>query len=381
MNIDPKILIAKAQAAGAPEPRTPIQWIKMETWDKDPVPQRPWLIRDRIPRRQPTLLSGEGAVGKSLLVLHLLASTALGRDWLGLLPDPGPAWYIGAEDETDELHIRTKEIARYYGVTYTDLVDEGFRMMSLCGEDAVLGAPNRHGIIEATDLFDQIYEQAGDIKPRCIALDASADVFAGNEIDRAQTRQFVSLLRKLAGVCDGSVILLSHPSLTGISSGTGLSGSTAWHNSVRARMYLTSAKAEQGEQPDSDLRELVFKKNQYGKIGDSVILRYQNGLFLPEKGLSSIEMAAAEQTADSLFLALLAQYANSGRNVSHKERANNFAPRAFAGEPEAKKLTKPLRALTDAMGRLFTANRIHVEQYGRHSNERLAIGPPQKVEP
>jgi hypothetical protein len=112
-----------------------------------------------------------------------------------------------------------------------------------------------------------------------------------------------------------------------------------------------------------------------------VILRYQRGLFLPEKGMSSIEMAAAEQTADTLFQALLTQYANSGRNVSHKERANNFAPRAFAGEPEGKKLPKALRSLTDAMARLFKANKIHVEQYGRHSNERLALGPSPLVKP
>ena len=213
---------------------------------RQPVPERGWLVRDRIPLRQPTLLSGEGAVGKSLLVLHLLAATALGRDWLGFMPEPGEAWYFGAEDDKDELHIRLSGIQKHYNVTFADLVDGGFRMKSLFAEDAILGAPNRSGIIEPTELYNQLYEQAGDIKPKAIAIDASADVFAGNEIDRTQTRQFVGLLRRLAGVCDGSVILLSHPSLTGISTGTGLSGSTAWHNSVRARMYFTSRKTGSG---------------------------------------------------------------------------------------------------------------------------------------
>src|SRR5262249_45043984 len=205
---------------------------------------------------------------------------------------------------------------------------------------AILGAPNRNGIIEPTELYNQIYEQAGDVKPKCIAFDASADVYAGNEIDRSQTRQFVGLLRKLASACQGSVILLSHPSLTGISSGSGLSGSTAWHNSVRARMYLTSLKPEQGEQPDSDLRVLEFKKNNYGPKGESIALRYRNGLFLPEAGMSSIEVAAAEQAANDLFLTLLARHTRSGRNVSHNKKANNFAPLVFANEPEAKKLLR-----------------------------------------
>ena len=52
-------------------------------------------------------------------------------------------------------------------------------------------------------------------------------MLAGNEIDRSQVRQFVGLMRKLAIAANGSVVLLAHPSLAGISSGTGLSGSTA----------------------------------------------------------------------------------------------------------------------------------------------------------
>ena len=42
------------------------------------------------------------------------------------------------------------------------------------------------------------------------------------------------------------------------------------------------AKATDGEQPDNDLRQLEFKKNQYGPIGETIVLRYQRGLFLPE---------------------------------------------------------------------------------------------------
>ena len=167
---------ALKKAAEPKPPRPPLTWIDIATWDATPVPERGWLVRDRIPLRQPTLLSGEGAVGKSLLVLHLLAATALGRDWLGFMPEPGEAWYFGAEDDKDELHIRLSGIQKHYNVTFADLVDGGFRMKSLFAEDAILGAPNRSGIVEPTELYNQLYEQAGDIKPRAIAIDASADV-------------------------------------------------------------------------------------------------------------------------------------------------------------------------------------------------------------
>jgi hypothetical protein len=33
----------------------------------------------------------------------------------------------------------------------------------------------------------------------------------------------------------------------------------------RARAYLTHAQTEKGEEPDPDLREPIFKKNNYGQ--------------------------------------------------------------------------------------------------------------------
>jgi RecA-family ATPase len=106
-------------------------------------------------------------------------------------------------------------------------------------------------------------------------------------------------------VADGSVTVLSHPSLQGMASGTGLSGSTAWHGAFRFRQYLTSVKPIDGEQPDNDLRELQFKKNQYGPLGENVVLRWRNGLFLPEPGISSLDKIAREAKADEMFLNLL----------------------------------------------------------------------------
>ena len=361
--------VRSARAKFGPEAtvRPPLTWLDMSGWDTIPVPERQWLVRERIPLRQPTILSGEGAVGKSLVVLHLVAATALGRDWLGRLPEQGPAWYIGAEDDARELHIRLSAIQKRYGITYAELVAANFRMLSLFSEDAVLAAPNKRGIIEPTELYQQILEQAREEKPKCIALDVSADMFAGDEISRVQVRQFVGLLRRLAGACDGAVILLSHPSLAGISSGSGLSGSTAWHNSVRARMYLTSPKPEPDEQPDTDLRELTFKKNNYGPVSEGIVLRYRDGLFLPVAGTSGLEKLATEQEAEHLFLDLLDAFTKQGRNVSDKKTAHNYAPTAFTADPRAKQLPAARKALAEAMARLFASSKIRMEPYGRPS--------------
>lgn len=83
--------------------------------------------------------------------------------------------------------------------------------------------------------------------------------------NRSQVQQFINLTTRLAIIANGALVLITHPSLTGINTGSGLSGSTQWHNAVRARFFRKSPEAEPGEQPDTDLREIEFKKNQYGE--------------------------------------------------------------------------------------------------------------------
>jgi RecA-family ATPase len=357
-----------------------IKWTETSYWDSEPCPRREWAVLDRIPLRQVTLFSGEGAIGKSIAELMLSVAHVTGRDWFGSTPELGGAFYIGCEDDEKELRIRLTPIALHHGVTFEQLKTDGFRLASLAGEDAVLGAPDRNGIVRPTALFECLYEQAGDLKPKHIGIDTAADVFAGKENDRAQVRQFISLLRKLAIVSNGSVVPLSHPSLTGINSGSGLSGSTAWHNSVRSRMYMTAPKHEQGEQPDTDLRELQFKKANYSKLATNVVVQYQNGLFLPQKGQSSLDKLAREQKADETFLTLLARYDAAGRDVNHKPTSATYAPAAFCKERDANGFRK--EDLAAAMLRLFETRKIHVENYGRPSrpNFRIRLGEREKHE-
>ena len=170
-------------------------------------------------------------------------------------------------------------------------------------------------------------------------------------------------MQSLAMVANGSVTVLAHPSLQGINSGSGISGSTAWHGAFRFRQYLKGVKSENGEPVDSDLRELEFKKNQYGPTGEKIVLRYQRGLFLPERGMSSLEKAAAEAKADQAFLDRLRRVSEQGRNVSHSSKSPTYAPAVFADEDGS--ISKS--DFEAAMRRLFNANEIRVEEYGRPS--------------
>jgi RecA-family ATPase len=351
------------------------QWLDMSSWDHSPIPERNWAIRDRVPLKQAGLFSGEGGTGKSIIELMKDVAHVAAKDWLGSMPEPGPAFYLGAEDDQDEIHIRLAAIAKHYDVTFKELTDGGLCVLPLLGKDATLCAVTKGGNIEVTALYRQIYEAAGDIKPKNISIDTLSRAFSGNEIDRVQVYAFAMHMQALAMVSEGAVTVLSHPSLQGISSGSGLSGSTAWHGAFRFRQYLKSVKASDGEQSDSDLREFEFKKNQYGPRGDNIILRYQRGLFLPEGGVSSLDKASRSAKTEEVFMDLLRRFGAEGRNVSENKNAPTYAPAKFEKEDEAKKFRLKKAEFEQAMRDLFRTQKLRVEPYGKVSLGRQRLTP------
>lgn len=347
--------------------------IDLAQWEGTPLPERRWLVPNRIPARNVALLSGEGAVGKTLLAQQLAVATVLGADWLGVTPKAGRVLLICCEDDDDEIHIRLAHIADFYGVDFARLRTDLFPI-SLAGQtDTVIAQPDRYGLIRPTPLYNQIFRYAQEIRPALIVLDNSADLFAGDENNRVQVRQFVALLRRMDVQIDTTTLLTSHPSLRGIENGSGISGSTAWHASVRSRLYMRRPKPEAGAHPtDSDERVLEVMKNNYGPSGETISLRWQGGLFVPTGGVHWIDKRASETAVDELFLRLLQRYSTQGRNVSHKVTApGTYAPKLFAAEPEANGVKKT--AFEGAMNRLFAKNAIRVEQYGRPSQPREKI--------
>ena len=358
----------------------PIQWLDMSGWDNIPVPSRKWAIRNRVPLNQVGLFSGEGGTGKSIIelmkdVAHVVGDT----DWLGSIPEQGPAFYLGAEDEADEIHIRLDAIARHYKTTFRALIAGGLKVLPLLGQDSMLCVQSGRGNhIETTPLYRQLYEAAGDLKPKNISIDTLSRAFGGDEINRVQVYAFAMHMQALAKVAQGSVTILSHPSLSGMASGSGISGSTAWHGAFRFRQYLKGVKAEDDADPaDDDLRELEFKKNQYGPRSRPVILRYVDGLFLPVNGATDPERVAREARADGCFVNLLRKYRERGDDVSHKSKSHYYAPRLFVEETAAREHKFRQSEMEDAMRRLMDGGRVMVELFkkGDRSQARLVLTP------
>jgi RecA-family ATPase len=368
-----RVLPPRAKLNGAASaPTEPLPYIDMSSWDANPAPEREWAVENRIPMYQPHLTTGHGAIGKSLLELTRAVAHVLGKSWLGMAVRQGPVIYLGAEDEADELHRRLEAILGHYGATFTDIVG-GLHLLSYVGEDCLLGVPDSKGIIRPTDLYQGLLADAVRLRPVSVTIDTLTDVYAGDEIDRNQTTQFVKLLQHLAIKARCSVAILAHPSNSGMVTGSGLSGSTGWHNKVRSRLYMRSPTTAKGEEIDSDVRELQFLKNNYGKQGDSIQIRWDAGVFVLENAPGSLEKIARDSNDDHRFLELLAKYDDQGRKMSHKVAANDYAPRVFATGKNA----VSLKRFEQSMERLFEAKKIHAQSYGPPSKQRsrLVLGP------
>ncbi len=333
------------------------------------VPARKWLVPDVIPASQVTILSGNGGDGKSLLSLQLAVAVVTATGWIGYLPEPGGVLYASAEDDPDEIHRRIAAIID--GRDDLSLADmAAFNVVDLSAMDALLAAPQgRNGTLATTELFKQIEAKVTELRPSLLVIDALADVYGGDENVRGQVRQFIALLRQLAIKNKLAVLLIAHPSLSGMATGAGTSGSTGWSNSVRSRLYLEPATDDDGEQ-DPCLRKLTVMKNNYGPKGTSVALRWDRGRFVLMGGVGSFERMAAEAKDDGLFMKLLKTAAAQGRNVSPSGGQTN-APKVFAEMPDGAGV-KPAR-FKAAMERLFRDKKIECQEEGPPSRRYKKI--------
>ena len=341
-------------------------------YENEDVPDRAWWIEGLVPVGQVTLLYGDGGVGKSLLALQWGMAGAAGIETLGMSPAKGPVFLLGAEDEEDEFKRRQVDICRTLGV-YLNEVDQ-FHLWPLAGEDAVMALPDASKRMVATAVFRKVEAFTRVLRPRCIILDTAADLFGGSEIDRSQVRQFVGMLRRLAIELQCAVILLAHPSVSGMMSGNGTSGSTGWSNSARSRLYLTRPDGKDDDDPDARL--LKTMKSNYGKIGGETQIRWERGAFVTSAGSQSKLMAEAK--AERVFMDCLhAVDLSMDRVTLAKTSPAYYAPKVFAAMPEADGVN--VRQFEKAMSSLLRSGQIKEINHGTTGRPLKGIVDASKV--
>jgi RecA-family ATPase len=206
------------------------------------------------------------------------------------------------------------------------------------------------GEIALTDFWRDFREAARAFAAQLLVIDTAADAFGGDENRRGEVRAFLrACLGALARELDATVLLCAHPSRSGLASGEGDGGNTAWSNSVRSRLYLARAGGDDERERDDNACTLTRKKSNYAGRGDEIKLTWRNGVFVPEGAPAGSVFASIEKrNAETVFLEALNQATAAGRSFK-------------------------VRDLERAMNRLFGEGVIRMAPYGRPSKGSTRI--------
>lgn len=343
------------------------------TWFGKPVPERKWLVDGLIPSGSVTMINGDGGLGKSLLSLQLMTCCAAGKHWLGRETAKVRSMGIFCEDDKDEVHLRMNSIVEHYECSFEDLGD--MRVLSRVGFDntlmeskTIFDNGERREFLEESQFYHQIWNTAMDWGAQLVVLDSLHDLFAGNENDRRHARYFIGMLRRMALEIEGAVVINAHPSLSGMSTGSGMAGSTAWNNAVRSRLYLTRPKMDDDEQDDAgDRRVLKTMKSNYDKSGGKIELNWVKGAFVAESPSGPIGMVAQIQhrNDEKAFINGLELLREQKRPSSESPQASSYLPRLLRTLSLTRKFSKQElhRMMMDLLGR------------GLIAKAQIAIGP------
>jgi RecA-family ATPase len=337
---------------------SPLVLIEPSQWEGKPAAKRVWLVEDWIPVMRATLLTGEGGSGKSLLAQMLATCAALGLPFLGKPVRQQAALYVTCEDDASELHRRQEGINRSLGISMADL-DGKLHLLSRVGEldNAMLDFDYGESV-GPSSFYHQIQLAAQRTCSFFLVLDNIAHLFSGNENIRLHVATFCNAMEKLAIDIGGTVLFLGHPSKAGAQ----FSGSTAWENQVRSRLFL--------ERPDSsdvdanpNLRTLRRSKSNYAAAGDTIEMQWHDWAFLnPQDDRlqyhKDIAQVSRQNAENERFLSCLDETIKQQRAVSASPHAQNYAPKAFAKLTVGKGVK--LEGYAAAMERLFHLKQIEV---------------------
>ena len=192
-----------------------------------------------------------------------------------------------------------------------------------------------------------------------IALDTAADMFGGNENDRSQVRQFIGLLRGLAITPMPACCWRSHPSLSGINTDSGLSGSTGWHNSVRSRLYFKARQGTEGEKPTPTCASSRSARTTTARPARVIRMMLAGRRVRAGQRAVDARARAAEQKTE-MCLSICCGGSPRRAATSPTRNSPGSHPPSSQKNPKPRPPKSQRTNLGDAMRRLFAAKRIRV---------------------
>lgn len=331
-------------------------------------PDRVWAWGGLVPHATVTLLSGAGGTGKTLLTLQLAIAATLGSDLLGRAVRRGPAIVVTAEDDRDELHRRVAAIAEADGIDLAGLDD--LHLVPLTEAPATHLAIEGDGGIAWTPTWTELTASVRRILPALIILDPVAELFGGKEIDRAQVAAFLSGLRRLAVEVGAAVVLVTHPSVAGAAEGSGRSGSTAWANGARQRLFFDRPDKAGGSQGDHSARVLKVTKANYAPNDTEIACRFDRGRFVQTVAAPPEARATEDQRIEGVFLRLLDKLAARGETFTPGLSRSSAAVR-FSRDPDCEGIGP--KVFEAAANRLLDRGVLALETVGPASKSKQIL--------
>jgi KaiC/GvpD/RAD55 family RecA-like ATPase len=362
---NPKPPALPAPASAAPQPADVLREIDIAAID-GPLPAPDYVIEGAIPAGEVALLGAHGGTGKSFVALALACHVATGRDfgpWR--VPRAREVFFVSLEDGAHRLLRRLRSIAAAFGFTTADL-SLRLRIIDATAAEplaAEVRAPGFAPSLEPTDTHRQLRDRVRE--GALIVIDNASDGFDANENERRLVRAFIRLLRRDLARGKGAVLLLAHTPKDAAEKGReSYSGSTAWHNSARARLALARK---------ADALLLSVEKFNDGK--PAAPLR----LIVNDEG---VPLLAGEEDAPPPSLLSTAD-ADVLRAIEQAAAAGSPVPAARAGARTAGSVLHgllhglhPRRAIEDAIERLLANRQIEVTEHMTPARKRRDVLTP-----
>lgn len=275
-----------AEVAAAWHPVDITGWATEARPEGSPPLVKNWLYESTV-----ALFSSHGGGGKSYIMLTFAALAATGGRWFGEAMMQGGVLVVNGEDPLIELRHRLWGICRAYDIDITGLAGV-LDIVDVTGvlHKALYTAGTDYGRTEFTKQFEKLRELVTSGRYKYIVLDNLSKFYMANENARPMVDEFISALAALATEYGCGVVLVGHDSKLG---GQGYSGSTAWHNSARARWGLTFKDGR---------RELIVEKNNYGRTGHGGVWAWDDERGVIAMGEPITEAGGAGEFSDAAEL-------------------------------------------------------------------------------
>lgn len=283
-------------------------------------------IEHLLPERVVTLLAAHGGTGKSLLALSMAVALATGQPFAELACKRSRVLLLSCEDDDLVLRYRLDRVLQAAGMTDQALGDQ-LVVYDMTDRDSVLFAGGREGG-HLTPQYEWLKQRIEQHQADVVVIDNASDVFDGNEINRAQVRQFVRSLARLVRDRNGAVLLLAHvdkSTARGSAAGSeSYSGSTAWHNSVRSRLFMA--------EEDGHI-VLRHEKANYGPRAPDVHLVRSGPMLRPVSEEAADPAAGMKRDMElAAVLRLMVDFEQRGDRIATAPTAQNNPYRALSSE-------------------------------------------------